>query len=178
MGDAGSFTPVKLIIGVLCSDGVLYDALLSELVDAFGPIELRTDPVPFDFTGYYDREMGGRPFRFFLVFRNLIDPVALAGCKIFTNRIEQERAVDGNRPVNLDPGFLSAGNLILATTKNRSHRIPLAKGIYAEVTLIYSQRMFRALPWTYADYRSPRFIELFGRIRASYLVQVKETPKN
>lgn len=173
MGGSMPFTKVKLIIGVLSTHPELLDTVLKELTDAFGHIELQTDPVPFDFTDYYDQEMGSRPLRFFLVFKDLIDPGELVGCKLLTNRIEQEHALDGNRLINLDPGFISAGNLILATTKNRSHRIPLSSGIYGEVTLIYAQRRFQPLPWTYADYQSSRFVTLFGQVRASYLSQLR-----
>ena len=174
MGERRPFHPVKLVVGVLSTHQEFHERLFSLLAESYGPIEKITDPVPFDFTGYYDQEMGGVPQRFFIVFSDLVDPSNLVDCKIETNRIEQEFAVEGRRTINLDPGILSAENLILATTKNRGHRIPLGKGIYGEVTLLYEKKAFQSFSWTYADYKSEAFKELFSQLRHSYLIQFKE----
>lgn len=173
MGTVRAFEPVRLVIGLLCTDASLRPRLDRELCDAFGPIREQSEPVPFSFTDYYDREMGGRPLRSFLVFEHLVDPSSLASIKIGTNRMETLFSIDGNRRANLDPGILSLGSLILATTKNRSHRVPLSDGIYAETTLIYQDHGFQPLPWTYADYRSPKFRALFKRYRDDYRNQLR-----
>ena len=173
MGEGRPFHPVKLVVGVLSTHPEYHTTLFSRLEERFGAIELVTDPVPFGFTDYYDQEMGGNPQRFFIVFHALVDPTELVGCKLYTNGLEQEFAIDGKRTLNLDPGILSAGNLILATTKNRSHRIPLGMGIYGEVTLLYAKKAFQSFPWTYADYKSDAFRELFSNLRGTYLAQLK-----
>lgn len=169
-GDMGKTMPFEkrcLVMGVL---SVLPDdtAVMEELEKAFGPVSRRTESVPFSFTGYYDGEMGSRPERFFLVFQNLVDPADLAGIKAVTNRIEDSFSVEGNRQINLDPGILSLGSFILATTKDSPHRIPLNNGIYAETTLLYHHHSFHPLEWTYADYSSPRFVELFNELRLDF----------
>jgi hypothetical protein len=97
----------------------------------------------------------------------------LAQFKTRSNEIEVLFMEEGNRKINLDPGMLSAENLILATTKNRSHRIPLNNGIYGELTLMYSDKEFQSFPWTYADYASESFKSFFYRLRVSYLEQLK-----
>jgi len=173
MGEVRSFDPSMLIMGVLSSDEERHPELFSLLTKQFGPILEESEKVPFTFTDYYNKEMGSEPQRFFLVFEKLYDPSLLAEAKLITNMIEEEFKQDGGRTINLDPGLLSAANLILATTKNRSHRIPLQKGIYAEVTLFYENGGFNALPWTYADYRSKEFCMLFKRYRSEYLVAIK-----
>lgn len=109
--------------------------------------------------------------RFFIVFEDLVDPSRLAWMKHTTNDMEIRFSEDGCRKINLDPGILSADNFILATTKDRSHRVPLSDGMYAEVTLMYASGQFNALPWTYADYRSDEFRALFKRFRQDYLQQ-------
>ena len=58
------------------------------------------------------------------------------------------------RPLNLDPGYIDLGKLILASTKDHLHRIYLKEGIFAETTLYYSQKAWQKLPWTYPDYQS------------------------
>ena len=87
-------------------------------------------------------------------FERKIDPQTLPSVKRRTNEIEAESAVSGRRRINLDPGILDLNRFILATTKNRGHRIPLSDGIYGELTLLFVRGAFRPLPWTYADYRS------------------------
>jgi hypothetical protein len=174
MGLAGSYTPVKLFVGVLSTESSVHEQLFEQLQQWYGAIEQITDPVPFTFTDYYNEEMGGEPQRFFIVFSDLIDPSRLASCKMQTQQLEQQYAVFGKRRINLDPGLVSSENVILATTKNRSHRIPLHDGLYGEVTLLYRDRTFQALPWTYADYASPAGISFFCNVRKNYREQLKQ----
>ncbi|MDY0289613.1 MAG: DUF4416 family protein [Sphaerochaeta sp.] len=173
MGEVRPFVPSRLVMGVLSTGEGSHPELFSLLTEAFGPILEMSEPVPFLFTHYYDQEMGSTPQRFFLVFERLYDPALLAEAKLITNRIEERFSHRGGRTINLDPGLLSAPNLILATSKNRSHRIPLQKGIYAEVTLVYVKGRFHALPWTYADYGSEAFRLLFKRYRSDYMAVIK-----
>jgi len=173
MGSVKSFVSSRLIMGVLSSDKERHPHLFTLLVEKFGPILEESEAVPFTFTDYYNQEMGSIPQRFFLVFEKLYDPALLAEAKLITNEIEEHFMQEEGRTINLDPGLISAANLILATTKNRSHRIPLEKGIYAEVTLFYEKGEFKALPWTYADYRSDEFRLLFKRYRSEYMATIK-----
>ncbi len=74
------------------------------------------------------------------------------------------------RRVNLDPGYLIASKLVLATTKDFAHRIYLGQGIYGEVTLNYRRGQgWQPHPWTYADYRSPLALEFFALVRKEVL---------
>jgi thioredoxin reductase len=43
----------------------------------------------------------------------------------------------------------------------------LGKGIYAEVTLYYRKGTFRAHEFTYRDYRTKEYIEIFEMMRNS-----------
>ena len=157
-----------LFMGVLSVIG-LPDGLRSRLESLFGPISVITDPFPFDFTDYYVPEMGEGIERFFISFSNLVSPDSLALIKTATNSIEEEYSDNGNRKINLDPGLLSLENAILATTKNRSHRIAIGKNLYAEVTLIYQKHGFVSFPWTYADYRSDDVQTILIKMRKDYL---------
>lgn len=170
MGAIHSFKPVGLFMGVLTTHPELRDEVVGLLEARLGPVWTQSTPFPFSFTDYYDEEMGGRPERCFLLFKNLVDPSTLAQIKIFTNSVEEKFLTEGGgRKVNLDPGLLSAGSLILATTKNRSHRIPLNDGIYAETTLIFYKGQFNALPWSYADYASDPVRALLKQYRSMYM---------
>ena len=165
MGAIESFAKTKLIMGVLSTLPGEKEALRHLLVEEFGPIDYESQEFDFTFTDYYVPEMGRGIKRFFYSFVNLVSPDQLPDIKIRTNELEERFAQDGNRKINLDPGLLSLSSLILATTKNNVHRIPLQKGIYGEVTLMYVNREYQTLPWTYADYRTPAFHEIFKEMR-------------
>ena len=165
MGAIEPFAKTKLIMGVLSTLPDKKDELRHILVDEFGPIDYESQEFDFTFTDYYVPEMGNGIKRFFYSFVNLVNPDQLPDIKIRTNELEERFAADGNRKINLDPGLLSLSSLILATTKNNVHRIPLQKGIYGEVTLMYVNKEYQTLPWTYADYRTPSFHEIFKEMR-------------
>jgi hypothetical protein len=163
---------VGLLMGVLSSFPEMFDMAAERAQREFGLISLKSDLYDFNFTSYYDAEMGVPIRRQFLFFRDLIDPGALADAKLITNRLESEFAGSGvfsvARPVNLDPGYVTESKLVLATTKDYSHRIYLRDGIYAEVTLLFRKGRCEPLPWTYPDFRSPSYHSFFLQTRDAY----------
>lgn len=165
-------------MGVLSSQEERHSELFALLSERFGPIVKVSEFSPFTFTDYYNEEMGSVPQRFFLVFERLYDPSLLAQAKLFTNEVEEYFSQEGRRTINLDPGLLTAASLILATTKNRAHRIPLQHGIYAEVTLCYEKGAFKTLPWTYADYASDAVRLLLKQYRDEYMQILKSCREN
>ena len=173
MGTIGVFKPEKLVIGVLASPAVRRQELLSCLEGRWGPRDLTSPSLPFTFTDYYDEEMGSPIERFFVAFEQLVDPSRLSRIKRETNEIEDMFSGQGRRTVNLDPGLLSLPRFVLATTKENAHRIPLADGIFAEITLLFGKGTFRPLPWTYPDYRSEEYLSILNGVRAGYKAQLK-----
>ena len=173
MGTAGRFTPEKLVMGILCSFPDCEPSLRALLVERWGPIDSESDPIPFTFTHYYDAEMGGAITRRFVSFERLVDPSCLWRVKIETNSLEDRFRSGGTRRVNLDPGLVALSRFTLATTKENAHRLPLSDGIYAEITLLYANGGFRALEWTYPDFRSPAYREILNGIRARYKEQLR-----
>jgi len=154
VGTNKAFDKEFLVMGVLASSDADFAPVRLRLVSEFGPIKEETAPQDFFWTDYYNREMGQGIVRFYLLFENLVDPATLADIKLRTNAIEADFAQSGNRRFNLDPGLLAPGRFVLATTKDRAHRIALHDGIFAELTLIYEKGSFRVLPWTYPDWAS------------------------
>lgn len=134
----------------------------------------KSELLQFDFTDYYQNEMGTGLVRSWVGFEKPVMPDRLAQIKLTTNEMEQ-RFLDehGNRRLNLDPGILSLHNLVLASTKDYAHRICLADGIYAELTLIYRSGGYRALEWTYPDYQT----ETCGRFLAESRDRLVEKQK-
>jgi hypothetical protein len=172
MARAGTFTPEKLVMGILSSRPGRAEELVSLLVERWGRLDYRSPPTPFMFTTYYDREMGQPIERVFLSFERLIDPGLLARIKQETSLLEDHFREDGQRKVNLDPGLMALSRFSLATTKESAHRIPLACGIYAEITLLYARGGFRPLDWTYPDFRSELYLSILNEIRALYKSQL------
>jgi hypothetical protein len=160
--------PVKVlpIAGILYGADFAVEAPLNLLADRIGPIAMHTSPQTFTHTDYYGKEMGDRLMRQWYAFDILVDPATLPAMKHTSNEIEQQYSNEQGRSINIDPGIVSLSNLVLASTKNYSHRIYLGQGIYAEVTLLYRDKQFQALAWTYPDYRESPVLEFFGRVRA------------
>jgi hypothetical protein len=138
-----------------------------------GSIALRSAPFDFIETDYYTATMGSELKKQFLAFERPIDPAALAGIKRQTNDWEAEYAALGlhpeSRPLNLDPGYITAAKLVLASTKDHAHRIYLRDGIYAEVTLSYRHRRWQPMEWTYPDYRREDYQQFFTKCRERVL---------
>ncbi|MDZ7294224.1 MAG: DUF4416 family protein [candidate division KSB1 bacterium] len=139
------------------------------LQERFGEIVLESEHYPFDFTTYYEDEMGTSLRKYFVSFAELIQPEDLVDAKLCTNAMEQELATAGKRNVNLDPGYLECAKVVLATTKDYGHRIYLGRGIYGDLHLRYRHGHFEPLEWTYPDYRQPLSLEFFAKVREWYL---------
>ncbi len=157
--------PVKLIVRFLFGDFSIQVKALKILMDSFGPLDFLSEPSPFYYTSYYNREMGEGIRRQTSAFLELVPPVSLPDIKIRTNDIEKILANEGKRQVNIDPGILCEERFVLATGKNFTHRIYLREGIYADLTLIYQKGAYRPLPWTYPDYQEPEFLHHLAVLR-------------
>ncbi|MFW5799014.1 MAG: DUF4416 family protein [Planctomycetota bacterium] len=178
MGRLREMPPVLPVCGVL-SGGPEPVARSREMVEQhLGPVLLEGGPWAFDHTDYYTDEMGPGLQRWFWAFDNPIDPARLPHIKLATQRIETRLADPaGRRRVNLDPGYIELGKLVLASTKNHAHRIYLSKGIFGEVTLHYlKDRGWTATPWTFPDFASGRYNELLDRARRHYIEALHEKP--
>ena len=170
------FNPVKLFAGVLVSHARLIPEAEQRLQAAYGPIDHRSPVIPFDFTDYYETEMGDIIDRVFFSFERLIEADRLQEIKRQTNQIEREMAPlfeTVKRPVNLDPGYIEQAKVILASTKNFYHRIYLGGGIFSEVTMHFKNNTYQFFPWTYPDYQSKEYQEFFLRVRHIYRSQLR-----
>lgn len=168
-GKVGVSNGVKLIVGMIGNRLDLFEEAKRCLVERFGQVDYQSDIIAFDKTNYYDREMGSNLKRKFYSFKKLIYPEELVKIKILTNGLEREFLNEsGGRGVNLDPGYLAPGKLVLASTKDYQHRIYLGDGIYGEVTLRFRRGSFWPWEWTYPDYRSTQYIDFFNHVMELY----------
>ncbi len=130
-----------------------------------GDFQEETTHIIFSQTDYYNAEMGDKLSRIFILFEPLLERDKLSDIKLETNGIEDRLSVKDRRTVNIDPGYISLENVILATTKGYAHRIYIGKGIYGDLTLTFHAGTFRALEWTYPDYGSEHIVSLLNRWR-------------
>lgn len=169
VGEAREPEAVKLICGILAAGEELLAAARTLLADRLGPLDVVSEVWPFAHTHYYEAEIGPRILRQFVSFDRPFGRGLLATTKLSTNAWEHELATAAGlpwpRPVNLDPGYVGLGQLVLATTKDRAHRIYLGGGIYAEVTLLFEAGRWKALPWTYADYAAETYQPFLTEVR-------------
>jgi len=167
--------PAKLVIGLIMKDRTLFEPLAAELSSVFGPLDIVSSWMPFDYTSYYEPEMGAPLFRRMLTYKNLIAQSELPAIKLTTNRLEESHSHGGRRRVNIDPGYLLYERFVLASGKNFTHRIYVGSGIYADLTLIYQRGAFEKLPWTYPDYADHPMLAYLTQVRNKYAVDLKGT---
>jgi hypothetical protein len=178
MGQTCFPSPVLLIIAAFSRHEEALSWAEEKLTVQFGPIGRRSPDFDFHQTHYYESSMGTGLRKRFLVFRDLVPPDRLADIKVYTNQLEEELARSARlpepRPLNLDPGILSQGKFMLATTKDQAHRVYLQGGIYAEVTLRFQSHAYHPNPWTYADYREPALLDFLNEARDYYRQRLRE----
>jgi hypothetical protein len=173
MGTPADAKPVRFFVSLIYQETVQMPEIENKLVSFLGEILLRTDPVPFLHTTYYEKEMGSGLLRYFLLFKPLRAREKLPSVKLMTNEIESNTSEKGKRTINIDPGYITLEQVILATTKGFTHRIYLSKGIFADLTLIYTNGTFGSLPWTYPDYGGVEMISMLNSWREEYKADLR-----
>lgn len=168
MGKIRKYNPVKLIFGFIYSDETVFVEAKTKLKRKFGKIDFESAAIDFNYTDYYEKEMGPGLKRRFISFRKLIPMVELYRIKLYTGKLESRFLNGLSRKINIDPGYVDLAKLVLASTKDYAHRIYLHKGIFAEVTLSYRGNSFSPNDWTYPDLRSPEYISIFNQVRKLY----------
>jgi hypothetical protein len=169
MGDTKPFPKCMRFIAAFSRYPELLEWCWSRVESSIAPILLKSPAFAFLESEYYSKTMGSDLLKQFAVLDTGYDPAQLAADKLEANLWEVEahlmRSVDVARPLNIDPGYMGLTKLVLASTKNREHRIYLRDGIYAEVTLAFRDQMWQPMPWTYPDYQRADFGLFFAEAR-------------
>ncbi len=161
--------PVLLILAAFSRHDAALDWARGRAEEAWGPIALESQRFDFAETDYYQPTMGAGLRKVFFAFERLVDAARLPEIKLQTNACEEEYAGKAGhaepRPLNLDPGYLTLGKLVLGSTKDFAQRIYLRDGVYAEVTLTYRHHCWQAHEYTFPDYRRGDYQEFFSKCR-------------
>lgn len=169
---------MKFFLAVFGRDEALLDQAIKSLSGSLalsgegprlGAVEDSTGYLPLTETAYYEREMGPNLVKRYLTFANLAGPEVLVDLKLAAFRLEQELAAPAGRAVNLDPGYVFDGGLVLSTGKFSGHRLYLGRGVWGELTLHFHRGRFEPFPWTYRDYLLPEVTDLLARARLALL---------
>jgi hypothetical protein len=161
--------PAYFFVAMLCQDNLLLSRAKDELITFFGPVDYESAANPFLYTDYYEKEFGKDLKRQFVFFARPRDPHEIVEAKKITVQLEESmgRGKGGRivRQVNIDPGYLTQAKLVLASSKDFSHRIYLGSGVFAEVTLSFKEGSYRPHSYTFPEYRDESNIALFNRMR-------------
>ncbi len=169
MGQPTSPCPTLLLLAAFSRHAAALEWARARAVQQWGPLALASPTFAFQETDYYQPTMGPGLQKIFYAFARPFDPAQLAEIKLQTNAWEADYASQSGhaepRPLNLDPGYLTRGKLVLASTKDFAHRIYLGRGIYAEVTLFYRHRRWEHHQFTFGDYRREDYQQFFSQCR-------------
>ena len=175
MGTIREHPKVLAVMAVFSSSEQAIAWGLAQAEANWGPLALKSELFSFEETQYYESAMGKPLQKQLLAFERRFLPDELPQRKRQTNAWEAayatEHPSDVTRPLNLDPGYLTEAKLILATTKDRDHRIYLADGVFAECTLYFHRGAWRNRDWTYPDYQKPEYHQFFEQARRYYREQ-------
>ena len=173
MGKVKESDLVKFFCGVIFNPEIDLNHIRQLVTKKFAEIDLELESISFNLTDYYTKEMGNNLSRAFFSFKQLRHVQEAPEIKLWTNDVEDQfSGSTGRRKVNLDPGYIELSKLVLLTTKNFSHRIYIGKGIYAEITLIFRNKTWEFLEWTYPDFRTEKYLEFFRKVRYIYRNQL------
>lgn len=170
-GDPSAIEPVVPFVAMMSAFEDLFEKAAERLSGELGPVTSMCDVFPFDFTDYYNAEMGNALQRTYVTFGRRVTEDELRRLKSLTSECEREFFYEGTerRRINLDAGLLTRDHLILASHKKVAHRIYLGDGVYAELEMIYINGAYQPLPWTYPDYRTRAASTFLQKARAALL---------
>ncbi len=165
----------KLFISILYSSDESLNAAEKCLNKKYGPVEKRTDPIPFDHNENFD-EIGPDLKKKFILFKKLIRREDIVNIKLFTNKTEEKLSEPNHRTLNIDPGYITLSNVFIASCKEFYHRTYMGRGVYLENEYRYASKKFIFWDWTYPEYKKKEYLDFFYAARKMYHDQIRIKP--
>lgn len=141
-----------------------------------------TAPGFYSMANYYSQEMGEaeKLARFWLFFEGTSEREELVELKARAQEWEEEfrrEKARSGRVLNIDPGFVSLEQMVLATGKPYSHRLYLGAcrqfHVYGELSYVFQEKSWHSLPWTYPDYQQEEVKSHFTTARRELIKDLK-----
>jgi len=143
-------------MAIMYSSEELLDKSKSDLIKKYGPIEVEGEAYDFNFTNYYEPEMGKDLKKKFIIFEKEVTKEELADVKFFITEIEKKYSNNTGRTVNIDPGYLSEKELQLATFKEKSFKEKIHDKVWVHKVLEFDGNNIKQFFHTFADYKDKK----------------------
>lgn len=140
----------NLVISLMYKNEEIFNKTLKILKKEFGQIEKQSEVFDFTYTKFYEIEFGDRLKKIYFIFGQ-IEKSDLVELKHMCFDVEMKFSMQGKRLINIDCGYLTDNSLVLATFKQRPHRIYLNKGVYADLQLVKENKEWKEFKWTFED---------------------------
>ncbi len=160
-----------LICGILYPDPTWLHWAMDMLTGIWGNPQRTLSGIPFDATPYY-QDIAPELKRAFVSFPDLKLTDRLPEWKHTTCALE--KLSGSQRRVNLDPGYVDGARVVLASTKDHSHRIYMGHGIFAEVTLRYNRGKWLNYSHTFPDFKSGQYDRFLSLVRNDWRSAIRE----
>lgn len=160
----------KPFVTVLTSKTDLKEEIVGLLEESLGRADLTGPWHVFEHTKYYGPEMGSGLQRCLVSFERVVSMDELPKLKSLTLKIEEKYRVQGNRTVNIDPGYVDLHKVVLASGKGGGHMIALTPSVYLDLLLWYNKG-WQPLPWTYPDFRDGGYFKELEEMRSRFKKQ-------
>ena len=161
--------PCLPVFSVLTADIDKLNRALQKLHPRWPKLRTMAPPFVFHETSYYEDEMGSGLLRWWGYRHCLENPADLMDWKQTSRDIEQMFVnSEGNRTVNIDPGYLNYGLFVLASYKYDLQKIAIGNGVYADPILAFGQGDFQPFEWSFPDFKKPDYYSVFKEFRRRY----------
>jgi hypothetical protein len=169
--------PVLRVVSILAGGDVHVGQAREALSKVFGGILLESARYPFDMSSYYESEMGEDLFRIWVAFEVLAPAEDLPDWKLTCAALEGAQKADQARRVNLDPGYIDPGKLVLASFKEAPDKIYLGRGVWAHTVLRYRFGHYEAPDHSFPDFRDGRFDSFMLEARRTHKALLRTADK-
>ena len=153
----------KLVMAIMYSDRNILKQAMQMLNDDFGKVEFESPSFDFNFTDYYEKEFGKDLKKLFIIFKEPVKREELVTIRIYTQEIEDKLKKEEQRTINIDPGYLTKDNLIVASLKEQPYKIYLGKGVFAHMIFMFKKDDVTSFKHTFPDYQDNKDFFLKAR---------------
>ena len=142
-----------LFMAVMYSSEDIFTKAKNDLILKYGSLKAESSAYDFNFTNYYEKEMGSNLKKKFLIFNKEISKKDLIEIKLFITEIEKKYSQDNKRTINIDPGYLSSKELVLATFKGKDFKEKISEDVFVHKILEFKENEIIEFFHTFADYK-------------------------
>ena len=165
MAEFKEISKARLVMALMYSSEDDLRKVREILIKKFGGIEFESEEFDFNFTDYYEAEFGKSLKKRFIIFKKTINREELVKIRIYTQDLEDKLKKRNKRIVNIDPGYMTKDNLIMASLKEQPYKICLGNGIFGHMIFMFKKNDVIPFRHTFPDYLAQK--EFFINARKS-----------